>query len=246
MKKIYRIVNIARSGGHAIANWLYDQFPCEKKDLIKFKDYVHIVNNQNGINVIFDRYENSNIHFVHRTKARYKDLEIPDIDERESIYILILRDPFNLFASRSHNRDMRKENRQQIDKVKDRWKEHAKEFLCDTNNYKNKICISYNEWFSNVEYRKSLSKKIGGVFSDLLINIMTNEGRGSSFSDRNNQHLRQHAQELDTANRWRIFFKDDRYNVYKNKVLPIFKDKELISLSKRVFGNIEGTEKLYE
>jgi hypothetical protein len=162
--------------------------------------------------------------------------------------ILILRDPFNLFASRirlfDRNNTIRKEegkglfsikrNSDQISEIgwadsrmAERWKEHAREFLGEASLLEGSISISYNEWFSSEDYRKQISKKLGLDFSDKGILKVPSNGLGSSFDLTTKSGK---AQEMKVLSRWEKYIKDDRF-------LTLF-DDELLDLSYKIYPEL--------
>ena len=148
--------------------------------------------------------------------------------------ILILRDPFNLLASR-----LKKNRNQSVrslsENVIDMWISYAREYLGETNYLKNhKIVINYNQWVIDSDYRKLISSKLGLTFSDLGINDVNSFGGGSSFDK---QKFQGKAAQMDFFNRWKYLTNDIFY-------LSLLKNDTLIQYSKRIFGHIPGTESL--
>jgi hypothetical protein len=174
---------------------------------------------------------------------------------RQEFRILILRDPFNLLASRYRffkrmNDIRRADGKRAIEKSaytngnsklswyrKDviyRWKEYARECLGETGFVNNKIFIDYNSWFSNKEYRKKIAKSFGFSFTDRKLNFIPHNGGGSSFDLREKDG---DAQKMDVLNRWKKLEGD-------NMFVNFFRDDELISLSKRLYPKL--TEQVIE
>jgi hypothetical protein len=145
--------------------------------------------------------------------------------------VLLLRDPFNLFASRLKSRKIAvKENDQSMVSA---WLNYAKEFLGETHHLKHhKICINYNDWFLNLEYRKQLAESLGLEFSDAGMDEVSRYGGGSSF---NRQDLQGKARQMDVLNRWKYFADDPAYR-------QLFDNPEIFEYSERIFGRIPGTE----
>jgi len=250
-KKILLCSSVARSGSHPVYSWIEKQFTySDKNTFIKGVRYFNVIDEKRKLDIVFQNYgENKDVkYFFKNIKTSFgtknKTTKIPYFKERERIYVFVLRDPFNLFASRSYHVYSKKMTIEQTMNIKEVWKGHAKEILGDTNYYKNKIPIIYNKWFTDIDYRKKISGKLGGMFSDESINVMHSAGGYSSF-DRKNKLLKNSAQKLRTLERWKKFLISDNYDEFKKKVLPVFKDEELISLSHRIFGHITGTETLY-
>ena len=87
------------------------------------------------------------------------------------------------------------------------------------------VFISFNEWFQSEEYRRSISKSLGLKFSDLTLNKVSSNGRGSSF-DKTSFH--NNAQSMKVLDRWSVFKNDSRFK----RLL----DQELIDLSRDYFN----------
>lgn len=118
---------------------------------------------------------NDNLINIHRKKVG---------PSKEEFNILFLRDPFNLLASLIRKAEQLKLVYWKTDfgylcdknymLFSDLWKLYAKEFLGETNLLevcgRKKVCISYNRWFLDKEYRRSIAKEIGFVFTDEGIN----------------------------------------------------------------------------
>jgi len=136
------------------------------------------------------------------------------------INIILLRDPFNLIASR-----IRGGWDTEVAKAKaiNLWKIHAREFLGETSSLQNKLLIKYNHWFSNEEYRKSISEQIGFPFTDDGKNILGYWG--SSFDGKT---YRNNANEMDVLERWKKYSTHEWF-------LNLCADPELIDLSKQIF-----------
>jgi hypothetical protein len=111
----------------------------------------------------------------------------------------------------------------------DKWIQYAKEYLKKTSHLgKNTIVVNYNQWFSDIEYRKKISKKLSLSFTDSGFLEVPHHGGGSSF-DGSNFNMK--AADMDVLNRWRAFKDDKRYKA-------ILENKELAKLSDKIFGKI--------
>jgi len=105
--------------------------------------------------------------------------------------ILILRDPYNLFSSRIRKASginhpaYPNQLGPHMDRVLNLWKSHAREYLGQTDTLTNKVCIYYNEWFTNREYRKNISKNLNLKFTDDGYSMVSTTGGGSSFDSTN-------------------------------------------------------------
>ena len=145
--------------------------------------------------------------------------------------VLILRDPFNLFASR------RKAQYALVTAHTARriWKQHAREFV-EGPRYlgSDRVLIRYNRWARDREYRREIARQLGLAFTDAGARAVPEVGAGSSFDG--TQHDGQ-AHRMDVLGRWRHFQDDPRY-------LDLIDDPDLLALSEEVFGRIPGTEAL--
>ncbi|MEL6553963.1 MAG: hypothetical protein AAFQ63_10955 [Cyanobacteria bacterium J06621_11] len=190
----------------------------------------------------------------------YEDQEIervvhPAFEERHDLYlgqsakrhdIIIMRDPFNLFASRFKGNRRRAKARNfdlmsvysKTRNLPELWVSYAKECLGETNLLPhNKTCISYNQWFTDVAYRKSIAEKLNIEFSDAgFEEVVRAGGIGSSFDGTS---FNSNADQMDVLNRWQSFAENEAY-------LELLKTPQLIKYSTQLFGHLPGTEVLIE
>ena len=91
--------------------------------------------------------------------------------------VVLLRDPYNLFASliKKGERFSRPQS------IINKWNEHAREYLGYTNYLSHRVGVSYNSWFKDVEYREEIAQHLGLDFTDAGLNSVPLFGRGSSF-----------------------------------------------------------------
>jgi hypothetical protein len=249
-----------RSGQHAIIHWLFDQI----KEPIYFHNNILCHSNEK---VFLDRgvWHNVKSRSPIKTFPWYayniEDISIENIDEiktkyKKALYIvppkrevkvLIIRDPFNMFASRyryfyrantlrreANIKPLRKNQRTNAnsdiswfcEKALYRWKEYAREAVGETSFIgKKKIIINYNHWFKSKRYRKNISEKFTPNFSDAKLNFVPDNGYGSSFDVRSMNH---NAQSMKVLSRWKHFAKDIVYKQF-------FNDYEIINLSLKLW-----------
>jgi len=150
------------------------------------------------------------------TLVNYKANIYLDLDN--VTYILIIRDPFNLVASRFKIGWGMKIRGNAKDTILDVWKQHALEYL----NSDKIIGINSNNWFSDESYRKEIAEKLNLSFSDNGIEIPHKVGR-SSFNNKTKD-----AREFDILGRYKHYINDGKY-------LSLF-DDEIISLTQKCFG----------
>ena len=193
------VVTLRRSGNHAIMSWIIKQITD-----INGNDFFARGNTKIGqdpmslhslipepypkINkkLLIYNYEDENIKKIFCDKFIKKREEWVG-KSKEKYHLLILRDPFNHFASRMKCKitiraRLSKMLRKKPKKYTRLWIDYAKEFLGETNflPYK-KICINYNKWFDDLEYRKRLCIGMNIRFTDAGINSVPQSGDGSSF-----------------------------------------------------------------
>lgn len=154
---------------------------------------------------------------------------------KKVIPILSIRDPFNMFASRFKDHHyVERKNPRKRQYFRDMWKAHAKEYLGITNFLPPEtIKINFNRWFSDTEYRKWIADSLQKPFEEEGWNHVTKEGNGSSF---NKRKFGDSADKMPLEERWRDMMHNANYKL-------LFRDKEMVELSERIFGHIKGTEK---
>ncbi|NET30799.1 MAG: hypothetical protein F6K19_02185 [Cyanothece sp. SIO1E1] len=107
--------------------------------------------------------------------------------DHDVINILILRDPRNMFSSRIrkasliNNLAYPNHSGPLMDRVLELWKIYAREYLGLTNYLENKLCIYFNSWFSDQNYRQSISQNLNIEFNDSGFSQVSRTGLGSSF-----------------------------------------------------------------
>jgi len=168
-------------------------------------------------------------------------------------FVLCLRDPFNCLSSiffhkalraklinniKTSSRGVKLGGR--ITRIVTRWKQHAREFIGETGFLsQKKIFVNYNKWIKEQFYREQIANSLGVAFNDKGWYVLTPEGGGSSFDQNKVEDIRN----LEIFERWRVSLKD---KVFFEALKIIFKDAELVKLSEKIFGHIEGTEIFYE
>ncbi len=258
-----RFIGLQRSGNHALINWIFNQcqgkkcllnwvvpdsnpfYSFHRKSTIKefqadFYKNFNLTLEKSGFfskkelliysyeddalgNIATDKFDRNHDRWIGKSGVRYD--------------LLLMRDPFNLIASRLKRDDTDVENRYSFRIEKERkilielWKQYAREFLCITNHLAyNKICVNYNKWFVDKTYRVEIADKLNIEFNDKGMEEVTQIGGGSSFDsiDYNRK-----ASEMKVLERWKHYKDDKDFQL-------IFKDQELMELSGRIFGQIPG------
>jgi len=244
----FQVFGIRRSGNHAVISWMAHQLdgpvhflndspefdrpypphemfrnplydlPCfvrgdERAFLRERKKY------------FFHSYEDFDISSLTPERLEANSVAVGrSVDRRR---IVVLRDPFNLLASRYEL--VRLGHKMDLGDVVRLWKVYAREFLGETSHVPGAVFVSFNEWFSDERYRRELSERLGLEFSDAgLKRVPNTSGVGSSF-DRTRFDGR--AQEMGVLERWRKLAGDGKFR-------SLLVDGELLEMSRRIFGKV--------
>ena len=200
INKKYCFIAPRRSGHHAIIEWFSKQIPND----------IHFLNDNDhawGRPIRFPKVENGQLEYLNNQYKTDK-VEIGDKDliynyedrllssfnepqhlkelENNDANIIILRDPFNLIASRMKHWVEKKP--ELLQNGINLWVEYAEEILGVTNIIPNKHIILYNQWFTDANYRKTIVAWFNGKHDDSCINIVPEWGRGSTFDGLNYQN----------------------------------------------------------
>lgn len=135
---------------------------------------------------------------------------------------LILRDPYNLFASRRHGGfgEVSETVALRI------WKQHAREFLGIRRYLKERpLLVNYNRWSTDPAYRQELAAQLGFELRDDNVHEVPAAGNGSSFDGRRYHGA---ASRMRTLERWKHFAGDPDY-------ASLF-DEEVHDLARKIFG----------
>lgn len=142
---------------------------------------------------------------------------------------LIIRDPYNFFASRLKKRN-------QLSGIKDFdvivkfWKDIAKEAIrLEEDPEPSKMVLNYNRWFSDKKYRQLLSEKLCGTFDDSAKRVVSSIGGGSSFDDTG---FNGSLTIQDVFSKWKKLFQLDTYRKF-DKYLKMLKGAEEMKVLER-------------
>lgn len=243
----WRIIGLSRSGNHAVINWLlahlegrfcflncvepkHNPFECARPmgsgALYQINyDQFDLQAEQQGVHSPKDyllySYEDCFLGLLrHAPSEVCHDRWVGPSGQRRDL--LILRDPFNLFASRIHFG---------LDQIPHHralgiWKQHARDAL-GIRRYlpASRLWISYNRWVTSERYRREIAGQLGLSFTDAAIDEVADTAGGSSFDG-----LKHHrnASKMKVLERWREFADDEDY-------WRLF-DEETIRLSTALFG----------
>jgi hypothetical protein len=255
--KEIRVIGLRRSGNHAIINWMQKQ----QAGTIEHLNNIPLNGNPFRWKYIMlrdfapDRFEREKNRIRQQAKGNfikkdcliysYEDHPItkitsPRVEHKHDFHfgkslnrydVLILRDPFNLIASRLENNMLPVKSFTQS--VIDLWLEYAKEFLGETQYLPNrKVLINYNHWVADINYRREIAFKLDLPFTDAGINDVRPQGGGSSFDKRN---FAGRATEMDVLGRWKHFTNNPLF-------LELLNHTELLNYSDRIFGHVPEME----
>lgn len=142
----------------------------------------------------------------------------------EIFSFIIIRDPFNSFAS-----IYKKWGKKNLIRFVPMWKQYANMLIKSEQNFGS---ILYNQWLIDESYRRKITEKLRIPFDDSGKDKVANFGGGSSFDGASNQVQ---AKDLKVLSRWQIFENDPYFRSF-------FQDSEIIELSEKIFGVIPDTQ----
>jgi hypothetical protein len=253
----WRVVGMSRSGSHAVINWLlaqaegrtcflncaepksnpftgmrpmgsgaaylvnYDGFDLEREQRGKFSPKEYLI------------YSHEDCYLGTMRGGPWEEQHDawvgPSAVRRD---VLILRDPFNLFASRLKFGigEVPPARAMQI------WKQHARQFLGERRVLpRPPALISYNQWFQDREYRGRIAEELGLRFTDAAFEKVPDTAGGSSFDG---LRYRRRASKMKVLDRWREFLRDEEYR-------SLF-DDEVLRLSEAIFGPLPAAGHLHD
>lgn len=259
-KKEFRIVGLSRSGNHGVINWIINQLDGRYCFLNCTEPKHNPFSTVRPLSASGDLYR-TNIHNFDLDQEKTGRFSAKDylIYNHEDCFlgplngkvfrqnktewmgesgerkdILLLRDPYNLFASRLKSGLIRGHHTLHGSKpislltLQRLYKQHASEFLGEKNYLQNKILINFNLWARSRDYRENLAAELGIPFTDKGFKEVTEVAGGSSFDGTKFSGM---AHKMDVNNRWKKYAADPEY-------MDLF-DPEINELASRIFGEIE-------
>jgi hypothetical protein len=156
--------------------------------------------------------------------------------------LLILRDPFNLLASKLKwaYGDVERPSKPSLDEVSEAralWKVHAREFLGETDHLTDLVTLSYNDWFLHRSYRDRKAAEIGFRNEDKGLSKVARWGPTLSADSFDGLRFDGRAQDMKVLERWRRFADDEFFR-------ELVADAELHRLSALIFGALPGVDEL--
>lgn len=248
-----RTAAMMRSGHHAVINWLFQQMsknalfinrPNGRLHNLKWvpDEFQHNLTDPDTCLRLFRENKWQPDYFLFNfeddSPKRITSTAIPKLKNLFPIgedfhYLIILRDPYNLFASRYKMEETisRKgiKTTSPVGAITNEalslWKEYAYEFLGCTSKLRNKVCINYNTWCLSPAYRQKIANNIGLEFTDKGIDTVPRFGDGSSFDYHS---FNEQAQQMKLMARYKQYEHQEWFT-------QLF-DEEMKSLAQRIFG----------
>lgn len=284
-----RVFGLQRSGNHAVLQWMMDQHrghPIVFLNDVRHGDhdpYTELWEPEfHGFDEAWDletirrapkrlllyTYEDSRVNMAEGQASLLATLSDAGFEAHRERYLgasarrldfVILRDPFNFFASRLRKLDDLTGVRD-VPWIAENWTALARLALDDSGSEGDPSVVLFNRWQSDPTYRRDLSRRLGGEFSDATLNQVSDHGGGSSFDGKDHipmtfaefrRDWRQFrepgvlrswirrlgargAEAMDVHSRWPHMRDDPRFRA-------LFADGEMLRLSEALFGELPGT-----
>lgn len=240
-----RMVGMSRSGNHAIINWMLAQMPGRKCYLNCVEPRTNPFHSARPVqgrswranypleieveragrfsrkDFLIYNYEDCFLGLIDCTAYEHARDTYVGASRRRSD-VLVLRDPYNLFASRKRgiHSPVPPHTAVRI------WKQHARAALGRSRFMSsNLVVILYNRWVCDRDYRASVAAAIGFPFTDAGRNRVATAGGGSSFDRLQYDGA---AERMDVFRRWLHYAEDE---AYKRSF-----DPEVVQLCREVFS----------
>lgn len=265
-KDEFRIVGMSRSGNHSIINWITKQLQgrfcflnCAEPKAnpfhtarplahgkpyeVNYQDFDLSAEKRGDFsrkNYLIYNYEDCFLGMI--TNHIFEEQHDAFVGSSSRRFdILILRDPFNLFASRkksglfSGQIELERKSVSPLTATRI-WKQHAREFIGAKQYLRNKrVLINYNQWVHDYTYREKIAAALEINFKDIGFQDVSSCAGGSSFDGLMFDNC---AHRMKVLERWKHFAHDREYK-------KIF-DDEIIRLSHEIFGHIPDERLLSE
>lgn len=234
-------LGLRRSGNHAVINWLAGHFDVPVWFVNNIDSFDNpTVRQRDWPGMYFKPLYNSPVgvgNFWNMKKGilfhSYEDIDLNNLnfesnrsvvgESSKFFVVLIVRDPFNLFASRltkyytgsiitATPSDMQL------------WKQHAREAVGIRNTLPNKVVVNFDRWVISETYRRQIETELGLGISDAWMDKMA--GIGSSFD----AGMDRDARKLSLSDRWK--------KQLDNPSFLCLIDTEVIELHKTLFGDV--------
>lgn len=244
-----RIVGMSRSGNHAVIDWILSQargrscfancaepklnpfasarpLADRRRIVVNYAPFDHDAELRGDLSrkdLLIHSYEDCFLGAV--ASAAFEDRHDEWVGQSlRRTDVLILRDPYNLFASRIAAR-IGLVSHAVAGRI---WKQHAREFL-GVRRYLNqrRVLVNYNRWAMDRRYRARVAGELRLEFDDAARLRVPATGNGSSFDGVRYDGC---AHAMRTLERWKHFDGDEAY-------AALF-DRDIHALARQIFGDL--------
>ena len=239
-RRVFFQLGIRRSGNHAIANWLGAMLApsllCNNNQLwptdlivdgvtlsLSKKVYQEQAQGFTEFGCIIYGMENANpCSIAHRQDVVRRSYDrCLEKKANEAVTVLLLRDPFNSFASilKHETQGARSYSLYDDGRFACLWLTQARAYA--TAEDLGYVAVDYNQWVTCVEYRRHLASILGCEFVDAGIDHVPSFGHGSSFFD---GYTMSDDQRQQLNQRWKWLLEDDSraYELWANTRNDLF------------------------
>ncbi len=237
-----RFVGLKRSGNHAILNWIIRQ---SRGSLMHFNNVrpedpyqrwarttaTHPELSEQDT-VVFSIEDTGLAQIADANSYPQRDV-YPGLSVKQRVDVVLLRDPFNLAASRLMRGGSWGDTMTYVSglSVAQLWVVYAVEFLGRSAWLSpDRVPVSYNRWCRDRSYREALAARLELDFTDAGFEQVTGFGGGSSFE---RTRMNGKASSMRTSDRWENFREDPGFRA-------LFRDPLLLDLAVDIFGEDEG------
>ena len=228
MRTLWIITGMRRSGIHAVVNWIKAAIDTTGEPHVLLNNVrLSVLNGKDSNSIFSQNFASSDspkehVLIVYEDKRLRRVSDSPLLrhigaDERKQM--VVLRDPYNLAASRLQRTRRRHSRDTNPRRVSELWPGHAKHDETWTR------CV-YNRWFLDESYREQLATELGLPTCPPFPNQIARAGHGSSFDG---VRYDGRVSEMPVLDRWRTFVEDPEFQQYVNH-------PSLATLSEEVCG----------
>lgn len=244
---------LQRSGHHAVVQWIFENAEAPKcflnhcqPDRSPFESCKVSESLAVGIDILAERegkrgakrFLICNYEDVDLGRLRYLGRSQPMQSwigrSGEAICVLVIRDPFNNFASKYRWFVSKKAWAPSLDDIRRMpamWKGHAYEAVGLTCHISaRKLVVRFNDWFKDPQYRATLAAELKLRSADKGRERVAPWGPNTWGDSVDGLTFDGRASEMDVNGRWRLYQDDDFFR-------SLF-DDELIELSNQIFGPV--------
>jgi hypothetical protein len=152
---------------------------------------------------------------------------------RRRLQVLILRDPYNHFASLlKYEASFNSPSHLTLKLYAQMWKQYAAVFAGDSTMVDTEyLCVNYNQWCESSDYRRDLAQTIGFATDGRPFNQVSSVGGGSSF-----QGVIDDARNLGVNERWRAFMHDTFYRSLFDEQIAAYGERLFKMRREEIFG----------